>query len=170
MNFFKKNKRELIWGSVVALILVIIIQKFFVIATIPSESMEKTILKGDRVFIKTINVQIERDKIYTFTKDNTYLIKRCIGIGGDHIQIKGDKVIRNGVELQEDYVSSKVASHESDLDIDIIVPEGKVFFLGDNRRVSNDARFWKDRFVPEENILGVATYIIFPFTRVGNVG
>lgn len=169
MKFLSNNKKEIILGSVVALVLVIFLQKLFIIATIPSESMENLITKGDKVFVKTYDLQINRDKIYTFTKDNSYLIKRCIGLGGDHIQVKGDKVYRNGTLLKEDYVSSTVSESDKSIDIDVVVPEGKLFFLGDNRKVSYDSRFWEDKFVPEENVIGEATYIIYPFSRLGEI-
>ena len=164
MKFLSNNKKEIILGSIVALVLVIFLQKLFIIATIPSESMENLITKGDKVFVKTYDLQIN-----TFTKDNSYLIKRCIGLGGDHIQVKGDKVYRNGTILKEDYVSSTVSESDKSIDIDVVVPEGKLFFLGDNRKVSYDSRFWEDKFVPEENVIGEATYIIYPFSRLGEI-
>ena len=169
MKFLSNNKKEIILGSIVALVLVIFLQKLFIIATIPSESMENLITKGDKVFVKTYDLQINRDKIYTFTKDNSYLIKRCIGLGGDHIQVKGDKVYRNGTILKEDYVSSTVSESDKSIDIDVVVPEGKLFFFLFFRKVSYDSRFWEDKCVPEENVIGEATYIIYPFSRLGEI-
>lgn len=168
IEFLKKYIKEIIIGLFIGLILILIIQRFFIVATIPSESMETTLMVGDKVYIKTNISEIERGKIYTFKKDGEYLIKRAIGIEGDHIQIKGNDIYINGEKLQEDYVSSSI-TEDKIIDLDIMVPENKVFFLGDNRAVSADARYWKDKFIDEKDIIGLATKIIFPFDRIGDL-
>ena len=47
------------------------------------------------------------------------------------------------------------------------VPEGKYFFLGDNRANSNDARFWKNPYINGDQILGKAQVKIYPFNEIG---
>lgn len=165
MKLIKKYYKEIFVGLLIGIILLNIIQRFFIIATIPSESMQTTLMVSDKVYIKTNIKDIERGKIYTFIKDDTYLIKRCIGIGGDHIQIKDNEVYLNGELLKESYVSSNILDSDH-FDLDIIVPEGTLFFLGDNRMLSYDARFWDDKFVNEEDVIGLATKIIYPFNRI----
>ena len=135
MKFLKKYFKEIFAGIIIGIILLNIIQKFFIIATIPSESMETTLMVSDKVYINTAIKTVERGKIYTFVKDNTYLIKRCIGVGGDHIQVKDNDIYLNGELLKESYVSSDILD-EQHFDLDIMVPEGKLFFLGDNRMYS----------------------------------
>lgn len=168
LSFLKKYYKDIILGLVIGLILIVIVQKFFIVATIPSESMQTTLMVGDKVYIKTNIDEVERGKIYTFTKDGEYLIKRCIGIEGDHIQIKGNDVYLNGEKLEEEYVSSEILKDEV-IDMDFIIPDNKLFFLGDNRMVSYDARYWKDKFVDEDNVIGLATKILFPFKRIGDL-
>lgn len=161
-----KYKRELLIGLIVALLILMITSKFFIIANIPSESMCNTLEVGDKVLVSTSNFILERGKIYVFNKDNMPYIKRCIGLEGDHIVIKNDDVYVNGKLLTEDYVSSKV---KGEINIDIVVPNGKVFFLGDNRAVSYDARYWKDKFISVNDIEGEALKILFPFKRISDI-
>ena len=167
-GFLKENKKELFIGFIISLLAIIFLQKFFIIGTIPSESMDSTLKVRDKVYLKTNYTSIERGKIYSFKKDGSYLIKRCIGIAGDHIVIKGDDVYLNGEILNEEYVSSSNYEYKV-VNIDLVVPENKVFFLGDNRAVSYDARYWEDKFVDEDDILGEATKIIFPFSRISDL-
>lgn len=162
--------REIFLGLLIASFLMCILSKYFLIVNIPSESMDTTLLVGDRVYVNT-NIEkedIQRGKIYTFHHDGTYYIKRCIGLEGDHIVIKDNEVYRNDELLEEDYVSSLIDKKES-FDLDLVVPEGKVFFLGDNRKVSYDSRYWEDKFVNIKDIEGMATRIIFPFNRAGSL-
>lgn len=164
-KFLKKYIKEIVSGLFIGLILILIVQRFFIIATIPSESMQTTLMVGDKVYIKTNIDEVERGRIYTFKKDGEYMIKRAVGIEGDHIQVKGNDVYLNGDKLEEDYVSSSI-SEDTIIDMDFIVPEDKVFFLGDNREVSADGRYWKDKFVDKKDIIGLATKILFPFDRI----
>lgn len=163
-NFFKQYIKEIIIGLFIGLFLLVIMQRYFVIATIPSESMENTLMVGDKVYVDNRFDKIERGKIYTFHKGRELLIKRCIGIEGDHIQVKNNDVFLNGEKLEEEYVSSEINDYET-IEMDFIVPEGKIFFLGDNRRVSNDARFWAEPFIDEKDVVGLATKVIYPFDR-----
>ena len=67
--------------------------------------------------------------------DKISLIKRVIGVPGDHIQIIDGSVYVNG----ESYISSELSS-ESIILIEFTVPEGFYFMMGDNRERSSDCR------------------------------
>jgi signal peptidase I len=89
-------------------------------------------------------------------------IKRVIGVPGDHVEIKDGKVFINGEELVEDYISEAV---QTDMSLggncdDIIVPDGYVYVLGDNRIASSDSR----RFgcIPIDKIEGKVYCIWWP--------
>lgn len=72
----------------------------------------------------------------------TSYIKRVIGVPGDHIKIKEGKVFVNDEVLEEKYLSEAIKTDMSlggEFD-DIIVPEGYIYVLGDNRMASSDSR------------------------------
>ena len=83
-------------------------------------------------------------------------IKRIIGLPGETISIVGGKVYINdeAMPLNEDYL--KEIPYEEDLG-PYSIPEGSYFLLGDNRNNSADSRFWNNKFVPNEYILGKVT-------------
>ena len=93
-------------------------------------------------------------------------IKRVIGIPGDHVKIEEGKVFVNGKELEEEYLEEDVIT-ESRVFNDIIVPEGYVFALGDNRPKSTDCRLLG--CIPLEKIEGIVVLRFWPFDVFGKI-
>lgn len=94
--------------------------------------------------------------------NKVYYIKRLIAKEGDHVVIKDGKVKVNNVELIEDYTDGSVTEG----DVDVVVPQGKYFVLGDNRDGSTDSRVFG--LVSQENVVGVVKGRIFPFKAISN--
>ncbi|WP_308807150.1 MULTISPECIES: signal peptidase I [unclassified Actinomyces] len=97
-----------------------------------------------------------------------YLIKRVIGVGGDHIVADGNGSLSiNGVEVDEPYL--KPGRSASDVAFDVTVPEGYVWVMGDNRSNSADSRFHQDDvnggFVPLDDVAGIAKIVLWPSSR-----
>lgn len=95
-------------------------------------------------------------------------IKRVIALPGEHIQIKDAKVYINGEELQEDYLPKGTETHASGGQfIDLIVPEGTVFVMGDNRGNSGDSRIFG--CIPYDKIEGKVVLRFWPLNAFGTV-
>ena len=90
-------------------------------------------------------------------------IKRVIALPGEHIQIKEGKVYIDGEELKEDYLSKGTQTHSSGGQfIDLIVPEGTVFVMGDNRGNSGDSRMFG--CIPYNKIEGKVVLRFWPLS------
>lgn len=143
----------------------VIVPMFILIGHVPSGSMEPTLQIKDTVFCSNVfwNV-LEHGDIVVFkpneeeNTDDEYFIKRLIGLPGDKIKIEHGKVYRNGEELDEPYVKSKL-----DYTGSFTVPQGRYFVLGDNRGDSLDARYWSNPFLEKSQIDYVGEAVILPF-------
>lgn len=137
----------------------------------PSVDFVKNADLNNPVAIYTANSKNLPEKLLYYTlgiSKNSY-IKRVIGLPGDHIEIKYGKVYINGEEYKEDYISQAL---KTDMALggefyDIIVPEGHVYVLGDNRIASVDSR----RFgcIPISKIEGKVVVRWWPMEKIGIV-
>lgn len=96
------------------------------------------------------------------------LVKRVIGVGGDHIVCcdAKNRIVLNGVPLVEPYI--KPGDGTAQVRFDVTVPAGRYFVMGDNRGDSSDSRFHLDvaqGTVPEANIVGRVVAVIWPMSR-----
>ena len=98
-------------------------------------------------------------------------IKRVIGTAGDRVMIKDTYVYLNGQILDESkYLKPDVATYGGGFlkeGIEITVPQGKFFVMGDNRNYSSDSREWG--FVSKSDIIGKSFFVYWPPDKVGPV-
>jgi signal peptidase I len=103
-----------------------------------------------------------------------HLIKRVIGMGGDHVVCcdKQGRITVNGVAIDETpYLVPGAAP--SDKVFDVEVPRGYLWVMGDNRPVSADSRLHRklnNGMVPLHDVVGKAFVIVWPFDRAGGLG
>ncbi len=137
-------------------------------------SMEPTFISGDYILTSKVTYKLrslERGDVVVFKSpknpDIDY-IKRVIGLPGDKINFKNGEVYVNDAQLSENYISAKTNLWEagySKENAPVVVPEGEIFVMGDNRPRSSDSREFGP--VSEESIVGQVFYRYFPANKVG---
>ena len=176
-----ENKKKSGWKEafswikiiVIALVIALIINNFIIInANVPSGSMENTIMTGDRMIgLRTAYwfSSPKRGQVVIFkypdNEDETF-VKRVIGLPGEKVTIKDAKIYINDSKkpLNEPYLKEKWTVG-SNFDKPFKVPKDSYFCLGDNRNVSNDARYWKKKFVKKDKILAKAEFVYWPWNN-----
>ena len=167
----------------VVLVVLVINNVILINAKIPSASMEKTIMTGDRVFglrlAYGINLDLFGKHIMKKTKDpdrfdivifkypdneKELFIKRVIGLPGETVEIVDGKVYIDGAEtpLDDSFVAEMPLGSFGPYE----VPEDCYFMLGDNRNNSKDSRFWNNTFVRFDQIVGKAVVRYFPSIKL----
>lgn len=109
----------------------------------------------------------EKFSYYVLEASKESYIKRVIGLPGEHVKIENNKVYINGEELVEDYLSKDVLTMKKGVYYDLVVPEGTLFVMGDNRPNSTDSRSFG--CVPIEKIESKVWIRFWPLNLFGEV-
>ncbi len=144
----------------------------FINATIPSGSMENTIMEGDRLLglrMAYNRSEPKRGDIIIFKypdNEEENFIKRVIGLPGETVEIRDAKIYINGSQtpLEENYLKEEWVIETGPFLFE--VPEDCYLVLGDNRNSSKDARYWANTYVAKDKILGKAWFRYFPFNSM----
>lgn len=178
--------REWIESIVVAALLALVIRTFlFQAFKIPSGSMRMTLLEGDRLMVNKLRygplVPFTKQRIPGFSKPKRGdiivfiypedpkrdFIKRLIAFGGETVEIRDGTIYIDDKPVDEPRIKDRyyynAGSYAGEGEV-VRVPEGQVFVLGDNSANSRDSRYWG--FVPEDNIVGRAELLYWPFNRL----
>lgn len=95
-------------------------------------------------------------------------VKRVVGLPGDHLKIIDGRVFRNGVREGGSYLQPcSTGPDYCHFPVQIKVPPGDYYMMGDNRGVSDDSRFWGP--VPQKWIIGTAFFTYWPLGRIGTL-
>lgn len=154
-----------------ALVAVLLIMTFgFRIIDVDGHSMEPTLINTDKVVITNLFYTPHNGDIVIISHAQEYskpLVKRVIATAGQDLQLNYETgtVTVDGEVLDEPYIQGFTKNGDIPLEeINGIVPEGKVFVMGDNRSESLDSRYRQIGFIDEDLIIGKAQLDVIPHT------
>jgi signal peptidase I len=205
LNLIRSDESHGMIHAVQSLLYIIIVAIFIITFAvqpfrIPSESMDPTLLVGDFLLVAKQNFPsspnafpypsgpIRRGDVIVFhypVDPSIHLVKRVIGLPGDHLHLRDNHVYIDGKPLSEPYATYRPGPADSfrdnfprlanpDPDVasgwwiqmrslvnhgELTVPPHSFFVLGDNRNNSEDSRYWG--FVPASAVVGKPLLIYF---------
>lgn len=202
--------KRFVFSWLVVIAIVMVLRTTFVEAmVIPSGSMEKTFLVGDAVLVNRFiygvkipvpfsNKQVpvipgrdpKRGEIIAFASpfENKTVVKRCVAVAGDTVEILNKALYVNGEQMRESYTRYEDRRTFRGVELDaamyqkeweqgvladliglqvrdnfgpVVVPENCVFAMGDNRDTSFDSRFWGP--LHTKHLKGLPLFVFFSF-------
>lgn len=169
----KRNEAwEWIKSLLIAFLLALIIRQFlFAIFMVDGQSMVPTLQDRERLIVNKLVYHLHKPEyndilVFRYPSDESKdFIKRVIGLPGDKIEIHDYKVFRNGQELDEPFIAEPTAPSIQTFQ----VPDGTIFVMGDNRNYSKDSRDPQVGYVKDEEIIGRAEFVWWPFKNFRNI-
>ena len=164
-EFIKDSLKYIIFIITVLIIAIYVIG----LQQVVGDSMNPTLKNQDVVIIDKLTykfIPLKRGDIISFYYDDTkYLVKRIIGLPGESLQIKDNKIYINN-EIIDDYVQNIVMDDFKLEDIGYDkIPENMYFVMGDNREDSLDSRDSRVGLVKKEDIIGKKLVRLWPIIR-----
>ena len=136
------------------------------------DSMKNTLNDGDHLIVDKITYRMREPVRYDIIvfpfryKENTFYIKRIIGLPGETVQIAGGEIYIDGEILKESY-GREVIKDPGIAESPIELGEDEYFVLGDNRNESSDSRDPSVGKIRREEIVGRAWLRIWPLNKFG---
>lgn len=175
-------------GVIVGAIVIAVVVRTVALQTfwIPSPSMAQTLVENDRVLVNKLAYDVgdpKRGDVIVFERPANQegtikdLIKRVVGLPGDHVSIRDGHVFIDGDQLEEPYTDGQLTEAKVgcglgdttgiDTTEGMLVPDGHLFVMGDNRNDSQDGRCFGP--IDEDLVVGRAFFIIWPPSKVGGL-
>ena len=165
-----KILKELLY-YVLIVVAVILFRRYLYFPIIVRESsMNPTLYDGEVMILDRIGYKINglnRFDIIVFNYDNEKLIKRVIGMPGDTVEYKDNKLYINDKYIEEDYTREDAEDFILEVIGYDVIPENKYLVMGDNRPISKDSR--TIGLIDKKDILGYTSIVLYPFKNIGEV-
>lgn len=157
----------------IAFIAVAILLTFaFRVINVDGDSMMDTLFNSDKVLVSELFYTPKDNDVVVISHGAQFpkpIIKRVIATAGQTLDINFEtgEVVVDGIVINEDYIIGE--TKRGNAEIPSVIPEGKVFVMGDNRSVSLDSRFEEIGLINETDIIGKAEFVFLPFEHFGFV-
>ena len=155
---------------------VFVITQFIGQRTVVSgSSMEDTLSDGDNLIVDKVSYKLhdpERFDVVVFPyqyEEDTYYIKRIIGLPGESVRIDGGGNIYVNDQLLTENYGTETILNPGLANTEIYLGPGEYFVLGDNRNNSTDSRFEAVGNIKGDDIVGKAWLRVYPFNSFGLV-
>ena len=154
----------------IIIVIVVALIRTFIITPVQVEgmSMYSTLDDKEILLLKKYDKSYDRFDVVVFNYNNTKLIKRVVGLPGDTVEYKDNKLYINGKYIKEEFLKNNQETYDFSLE-DLgyeTLPDGYYFVMGDNRTNSTDSRVIG--LVSAEDIEGTTNFVIFPLNKFGN--
>ena len=137
---------------------------------VSGDSMVPTLNDGDIMILDKIGYKInglDRFDIVVVDYKGEKIIKRVIGLPGDHVEYINNKLYINGKHVEEEYDRKETSDFILEFLGENTIPKDKYLVLGDNRPISKDSRIIG--LIDKKDIEGYTSLVLFPFSKFGNV-
>ncbi|CDF20613.1 signal peptidase IB [Clostridium sp. CAG:609] len=149
----------------VLIVVVIVVIRIFIATPVKvdGDSMYNTLNDNDIVLLSKLS-SIDRFDIIVLKENdnNATIIKRVIGMPGDKVKIRNNKIYINNKIIEDEYAYGETSDYD-----EITLGDDEYFVLGDNRLISKDSRYFGA--IKKSDIKGKAVFRLFPFTRFGSI-
>lgn len=172
-DMVKETLSFILYIAIVFLVTYLVIHYVGQRTQVSGTSMEYTLSDGDNLIVDKISYRFhdpERFDIIVFPfqyKEDTYYIKRIIGLPGETVQIDDEGNIYIDGEVLEESYGREIILDPGEAASPIELGEGEYFVLGDNRNASSDSRDPSVGKIRREDIIGRAWLRLYPFDRIG---
>ena len=164
------NLYDWIHTLVYAVAIVVLLLTFFLrLVDVSGTSMVPTLQSKDKVIVTNFLYTPQDGDIVVISHGAEYsdpIIKRVIATEGQslYIDFETGSVVVDGKELKEDYLQGFTPAEAAA--IPSVIPDGKIFVMGDNRGVSLDSRSKEIGLIDKDDIIGKAQFVVFPFNSI----
>ncbi len=165
-NSISINLFDWINSIIFAIVAVVLLLTFcFRLIDVDGTSMENTLINTDKVIVTNLFYTAKNGDVIVISHGEEYdkpLVKRVIATEGQTLRIDFDnnQVFVDGVLLDEPYIQGDTVIGNTE--IPEVIPEGKMFVMGDNRPVSLDSRYNEVGLIDVDSVIGKAQFVIVP--------